>query len=149
MYSNFQEDDMIQHINIDQTTNQNITFGLIGRGILGNNRNLRELSDYTVIIVSDEVMDESVIKDTADVILSRGCKNIAFCGEASEDLRAVFNEKDIDINGYEDFAVMWGIEDVYSLADEVSVCWNEILILCSSMSLVRECQEVLKESAFA
>ncbi len=44
---------------------------------------------------------------------------------------------------------MWGIEDVYSLADEVSVCWNEILILCSSMSLVRECQEVLKESAFA
>ncbi len=140
---------MIQHINIDQTTNQNITFGLIGRGILGNNRNLRELSDYTVIIVSDEVMDESVIKDTADVILSRGCKNIAFCGEASEDLRAVFNEKDIDINGYEDFAVMWGIEDVYSLADEVSVCWNEILILCSSMSLVRECQEVLKESAFA
>ncbi len=140
---------MIQHINIDQTTNQNITFGLIGRGILGNNRNLRDLSDYTVIIVSDEVMDESVIKETADVILTRGCKNIAFCGDASEDLRTVFNEKDTEINGYEDFAVMWGIEDVYSLADEVSVCWNEILILCSSMSLVRECQEVLKESAFA
>ncbi len=140
---------MIQHINIDQTTNQNITFGLIGRRILGNNRNLRDLSDYTVIIVSDEVMDESVIKETADVILTRGCKNIAFCGDASEDLRTVFNEKDTEINGYEDFAVMWGIEDVYSLADEVSVCWNEVLILCSSMSLIRECQEVLKESAFA
>ncbi len=43
---------------------------------------------------------------------------------------------------------MWGIEDIDSLAVEVSTCWNEVLILCSNMSLVRECQESLKEEAF-
>lgn len=136
---------MIQHVYPDLTANQNITFGLIGKGILGSNKNLRDLSNHTVIIVSDEIMDESVIRETADVILTRGCKNVAFCGTASEDLRTVFNEEDLEINGYEDFAVMWGIEDIDSLEDEVSICWNEVLILCSNMSLVRECQESLKE----
>ena len=135
---------MIQHVYPDLTANQNITFGLIGKGILGSNKNLRDLSNHTVIIVSDEIMDESVIRETADVILTRGCKNVAFCGTASEDLRIVFNEEDLEINGYEDFAVMWGIEDIDSLADEVSICWNEVLILCSNMSLVRECQGALK-----
>ncbi len=135
---------MIQHMMTEQTTNQNITFGLIGRGILGSKRNLRDLSNHAVIIVSDEIMDESTIRETADEILSRGCKNVAFCGEAAEDVRAIFNEEDLEINGYEDFAVMWGIEDIDSLAEEVSTCWNEVLILCGNMSLVKECQESLK-----
>lgn len=139
------EDVMIQHINFDYMANQNITFGLIGRGILGSNKSLRDLANHTVIIVSEEIMDESVIRETADVILARGCKNVAFCGEASEDLRSIFDEEDLEINGYEDFAVMWGIEDACSLADEISACWNEVLILCSSMSLVRECREALCE----
>ncbi len=139
---------MIQHVYTDLTANQNIIFGLIGRGTLGNNRNLKDLSKYTVIIVADEIMDESVIRESADVILTRGCKNVAFCGEASEDLRTIFNEEDLEINGYEDFAVMWGIEDTDSLAEEVSVCWNEVLILCSNMSLVRECKESLKEEVW-
>jgi hypothetical protein len=139
---------MIQHINIDYVANQNITFGLIGRGILGNNRNLKDLSDHTVIIVADEIMDESVIRETANVIISRGCKNVAFCGEASEDLRSIFTEEDLEINGYDDFAVMWGIEDIEALSYEVSTCWNEVLILCSSKSIVRECQESLKEVAY-
>ena len=140
---------MIQHVNIDYVANQNIIFGLIGRGIFGSNKNLRDLSNHTVIIVADEIIDESIIRETADVILTRGCKNIAFCSEVSEDLRTIFNEEDLEINGYEDFAVMWGIEDVEDLAEEVSTCWNEVLILCSSMSLVRECQESLKEAAYA
>ncbi len=54
----------------------------------------------------------------------------------------------MEINGYEDFAVMWGIEDTDTLAEEVSTCWNEVLILCSNMSLVRECQELLKEAVY-
>ncbi len=33
---------------------------------------------------------------------------------------------------------------VDSLAEEASNCWNEVLILCGNMSLVRECQESLK-----
>ena len=139
---------MIQHMFTEQLTSQNITYGIVGRGILGSNKSLRTLSNHTVIIVADEIMDESIIRETADVILNRGCKNVAFCGRASEDLRTIFNEEDIEINGYEDFAVMWGIEDIDSLADEVSTCWNEVLILCSSMSLVRECQELLKEAAY-
>ncbi len=138
---------MIQHVNIDFVANQNITFGLIGRGILGSNRSLRDLSNHTVIIVADETMDESVVRETADAVLTRGCKNVAFCGEAAEDLRNIFYEEYLEINGYEDFAVMWGIEDVDSLAEEVSNCWNEVLILCGNMSLVKECQKSLKKTA--
>ena len=62
---------MIQHVNIDFVANQNITFGLIGRGILGSNRSLRDLSDHTVIIVADVTMDESVVRETADAVLTR------------------------------------------------------------------------------
>ena len=138
---------MIRYIDIDYVANQDITFKLIGRGIPGSNRNLKDLSNHTVIIVADEIMDESVIRETADEILTRGCKNVAFCGDASEDIRTIFNEEDLEIN--EDFAVMWGIEDIESFSDEVSNCWNEVLILCSSMSLVRVCQESLKEAAYA
>jgi hypothetical protein len=82
------------------------------------------------------------------VILTRGWKNIALCGDAMEDLRAIFDEEDLEINGYEDFSVMWGIEDVNDLGMEVSSYWNEVLILCGNMSLVRRCQESLKEEAF-
>ena len=140
---------MIHHVNFDYVASQNITYGIIGRGILGSNRNLRNLSNHTVIIACDDIMDESVIRETADVILTRGCKNVAFCGEASEDLRTIFNEEDLEINGYEDFAVMRGIEDIEDLAEEVSTCWNEVLILCSNMSLVKECQESLREAVYA
>ena len=136
---------MIQHMNIDFVASQNITFGIIGKGILGSNRNLRDLSNHTVIVVADELMDESMVKETADAVLSRGCKNVAFCGEAAEDIRNIFYQEDLEINGYEDFAVMWGIEDADSLADEVSTCWNEVLILCDSMAVLRKCQDVLKE----
>ena len=140
---------MIQHVNFDYVASQNITYGIIGRGILGSNRNLRNLSNHTVIIACDDIMDEAVIRETADVILTRGCKNVAFCGEASEDMRTIFNEEDLEINGYEDFAVMRGIEDIEDLAEEVSTCWNEVLILCSNMSLVKECQESLREAVYA
>jgi len=136
---------MIQHVNIDFVANQNITFGLIGRGILGSNRSLRDLSNHTVIIVADETMDESVVRETADAVLTRGCKNVAFCGEASEELRNIFYQEDLEINGYEDFAVMWGIEDVTSLADEVESSWNEVLILCDNMASLRNCQDVLRK----
>lgn len=136
---------MIQHMNIDFVASQNITFGIIGKGILGSNRNLRDLSNHTVIVIADELMDESMVKETADEVLNRGCKNVAFCGEAAEDIRNIFYQEDLEINGYEDFAVMWGIEDADSLADEVSTCWNEVLILCDSMAVLRKCQDVLKE----
>lgn len=136
---------MIQHVNFEYVANQNITFGLIGRGILGSNRSLRDLSNHTVIIVADQIMDKSVVKETATAVLSRGCKNVAFCGEAAEEIRDIFYQEDLEINGYEDFAVMWGIEDADSLADEVSGCWNEVLILCDSMAALRNCQDILKE----
>jgi hypothetical protein len=132
---------MIQHVNFDYVANQNITFGLIGRGMPQRNRNLRDLSNHTVIIVADELMDESVVSEMAATVLTRGCKNVAFCGEAAEELRNIFYQKDMEINGYEDFAVMWGIEDIDSLADEVSTCWNEVLILCDNMATLRNCQE--------
>ena len=140
---------MIQHIYTEDTLNQNISFGIFNRRIFDNRKNLRDLSNHTVIIVTDEIIDETLIKELADVILKKGCKNVAFCGTASDEWQRVFDEADREINGfnditgYEDFAVMWRFEDVESLTDEVYTCWNEVLILCSNMSLIRECQNIL------
>ena len=143
---------MIQHIYTEDTLNQNISFGIFNRRIFDNRKNLRDLSNHTVIIVTDEIIDETLIKELADVILKKGCKNVAFCGTASDEWQRVFDEADREINGfnditgYEDFAVMWRFEDVESLADEVYTCWNEVLILCSNMSLIRECRNILEEA---
>ena len=142
---------MTQYMYTDQIANKNITYGILGRGSLANNKNLRDLSNHTVIIVTDEFMDQSMMRATAEAVLVGGCKNVAFCGEASDEWQALFTEMDQEINGfnditgYEDFAVMWRFEDIDNLLDAVSTCWNEVLILCSSMALVRECQEELKE----
>ena len=143
---------MIQHIYTEDTLNQNISFGIFNRRIFDNRKSLRDLSNHTVIIVTDEIIDETLIKELADVILKKGCKNVAFCGTASDEWQRVFDEADRDINGfnditgYEDFAVMWKFEDIESLVDEVYTCWNEVLILCSNMSLIRECRDILEEA---
>ena len=151
---NIRRDDMIQHIYPEQMTSQNITYGLIGGRISSGKRNFGDLSNNTVIIVIDEIMDETLIRATAHTILSKGCKNVAFCGTASDEWQAIFDEIDREINGfndltgYEDFAVMWRFEDIDSLQDEVSSCWNEVLILCSSMTILRDCQDALREDAW-
>ena len=113
--------------------------------VLADNR-LTELGGWDMDLVGQEM------KELADVILKKSCKNVAFCGTASDEWQRVFDEADREINGfnditgYEDFAVMWRFEDVESLADEVYTCWNEVLILCSNMSLIRECQNILEEA---
>lgn len=140
---------MIQHAYTDFVVNHNITFGLIGRGAAAGRKNMRDLSDCTVIVVADEIQDESSVRATAEMVLSAGCKNVAFCGDAGEDLRYAFEKADREISGfndatgYDDFAVMWGIEDKDALAEEVSACWNEVLILCDSMSILKECRELV------
>ena len=142
---------MIQHTFTNRLSNKNITYGLFGSSILGSKRNLRDLSNHTVIIMTDEAMDEVLIRKTAEKILSRGCKNVAFCGSTSEEWQRIFDETDREINGfndvtgYDDFAVMWRFEDMDMLPDEVSVCWNEVLILCSNKALIRQCRELLED----
>ena len=140
---------MLQHIYPEQITS-NVTYSLIGKRAIAGKR-LHDLSSYTVIIIADELEDEVLIKNIADDILTRGCKNIAFCGEASEEMQDIFDQKDREINGfnditgYEDFAVTRRFEDIEELPDQISSCWNEVLVLCSNMSLIRECQRVVNE----
>ena len=142
---------MIQHTYLDQfTSTQNITYGVLSSGILANNRSLRDLSNHTVIIVADDVTDDSLIRNTAETILRRGCKNVAFTGAAADFCHSIFDDADRDINGfnditgYDDFAVMWNFDGIESLPDEVSTCWNEVLILCENMALLRDCQSAMK-----
>ncbi|WP_026653672.1 hypothetical protein [Butyrivibrio proteoclasticus] len=142
---------MTSYTYIDNIATQNITFAIAGSSISSNKKIPGNLSDYTVIIVSKELTDQSHISEAADTILTRGCKNIAFCGESSQEWRPIFDAKDAslngfnDITGYDDFAVMWGIESIDDLPHEVSTSWNQALILCDNMSTVKACQEVLKE----
>ena len=142
---------MIQHAYLDQfTSTQNITYGVLSSGILANNRSLRDLSNYTVIIVADDATNDALIRNTAETILRRGCKNVAFTGVAADECHSIFEDADRDINGfnditgYDDFAVMWNFDDIEALPDEVSNCWNEVLILCENMALLRDCQSAMK-----
>lgn len=36
-------------------------------------------------------------------------------------------------------------EDIEDLPEEISMCWGNILVLCSNMGLLRECQRVVNE----
>ena len=136
---------------IDTRTNPEITYGIFGSSILVNKKNLRDLSQHTVILVTDEIIDSTLIEELAEVLLNKGCKNVAFCGTCAEEWKQIFDVVDCEINGfnecgeYTDFAVMWTFEDLEKLPEELSMCWNEVLILCSNMALLRECREIVKE----
>ena len=141
---------MLQHIYPEQITS-NVTYSIIRKKAIASKR-LHDLSSHTVIIIADELEDEMLIKNIADDILIRGCKNIAFCGDASEEIQNIFDQEDREINGfndvtgYEDFAVTRRFEDIEQLPDEIEMCWNEVLVICGDMSLLRECQNIIEES---
>lgn len=133
----------------EQTICSNVTYGLLDTKFFANKKSLRDLSGYTVIIVTDEFIDDNLSRAVADLILGRGCKNIMFYGETSEEMQDIFDQEDREINGfnditgYEDFAVTRGFEDLEDLPEEISVCWGEALVLCDNMSLLRECQRIM------
>lgn len=135
----------------EQTICSNVTYGLLGTTVFANKKSLRDLSGHTVIIITDEFVDDNLSRAAADMILRRGCKNIVFCGESSEEMQDIFDQEDREINGfnditgYEDFAVTRRFEDIEELPEEISMCWGDVLVLCSNMSLLRECQRVVNE----
>ena len=137
----------------EQTICSNVTYGLLGTTVFANKKSLRDLSGHTVIIVTDEIVDDTMSRAVADLILRRGCKNIAFCGESSEEMQEIFDQEDREINGfnditgYEDFAITRRFEDITDLPEEISMCWGDVLVLCSNMSLLRECQRVINEES--
>ncbi len=136
------------------TISTNVTYGLLGTTVLNSKKSLRDLSDHTVIIVTDELMDDNLTRAAADMILARGCKNIVFCGESSEEMQDIFDQEDREINGfnditgYEDFAILRRFEDIEDLPEEISMCWGNVLVLCSSMGILRECQRVVNEDRY-
>ena len=138
---------MLQYIYPEQITS-NVTYSLIGKRAISG-RGLHDLSGHNVIIIADELEDETLIKSLAEEILARGCKNIAFCGEASEEVQCIFDQKDREINGfnditgYEDFAVTRRFEDIEQLPEEIEMCWNEVLVLCGDMSLLKRCRSIV------
>ncbi|SFQ35540.1 hypothetical protein SAMN04487928_13734 [Butyrivibrio proteoclasticus] len=60
---------MLQHIYPEQITS-NVTYSLIGKRAIAGKR-LHDLSSYTVIIIADELEDETLIKNIADDKLPR------------------------------------------------------------------------------
>ena len=145
---------MIQFLYPEDTICSNVTFGILGTTIFANKKSLRDLSDYTVIIVADEFIEDNLSRAAADLILRRGCKNIVFCGESSEEMQDIFDPEDREINGfnditgYEDFAVTRKFEDIEELPEEISMCWGNVLVLCSNMSLLRECRKIVSEEVY-
>lgn len=142
---------MTQFLYSEQATNLNVTYGVLGTAAISGKKTLRDLSGHTVIILSDDFVDYSLTRKVAELILIRGCKNIVFCGESSEEMQEIFDQEDREVNGfnditgYEDFAVTRRFEDIEDLPEEIEMCWGEALILCSSMTLLRECQDIMKE----
>lgn len=135
----------------EQTICTNVTYGLLGTTFFSNKKSLRDLSGHTVIIVTDEFIEDNLIRATADLILRRGCKNIVFCGELSDEIQEIFDQEDREINGfnditgYEDFAVTRRFDDLDDLPEEISMCWGQVLVLCNNKPLLRECQRIVSE----
>ena len=135
----------------EQTICSNVTYGLLSTTFFANKKSLRDLSGHTVIIVTDELANDNLSRAAADIILRRGCKNIVFCGESSEEMQDIFDQEDREINGfneitgYEDFAITRRFEYIEDLPEEISMCWGDVLVLCSNMSLLRECQRIVSE----
>ena len=102
-----------------------------------------------MIILADEIIDDNLSRAVADRILENGCKNIVLYGGYSEELQDIFDREDREINGfnditgYEDFAVIRRFEDLDELPDEIEMCGNEVIVLCSDMSLLRESRRLL------
>lgn len=136
----------------EQTGCSNVTYAVLGTAAFTGRKGLNDLSGHTVIIISDDLVDDSVARSVADLVLRRGCKNIVFCGEYSEEMQDIFDQEDREINGfnditgYEDFAVTRRFEDIEDLPEEIEMCWGEVIVLCSSMGLIRECREIVKEA---
>ncbi len=134
----------------DEVISSNVTYGLIGKGIISN-RKLADLSSYTVIIAADEFAETTLMRNIADTVLMNGCKNVTLCGEAAEDWQYIFDQEDREINGfnevtgYEDFAVIKRVEDAADLPEEISMCWNEVIVLCDNMSTLKACQSICRE----
>lgn len=61
-------------------------------------------------------------------------------------MQDIFDQEDREINGfnditgYEDFAILRRFEDIEDLPEEISMCWGNVLVLCSSMGILRERQ---------
>ncbi len=143
---------MTQLLYTDHYLRYNVTYEILGKRAFSSNRNYGDLSGHTVIIITDDMAETTFIRNMADLILTRGCKNIAFCGEASEEWQDIFDRQDRDINGfnditgYEDFAVTRCFEDIEDLPAEIENCWNEVLILCGSRHVMQECREIVEEA---
>ena len=143
---------MMQFLYPEQTSCSNITFGILGNTSLAGKKGLRDLSGHTVIIISNGLVDYTMSRTVADIILGRGCKNIMFCGESSEEIQEIFEQEDREINGfndltgYDDFAVTRRFEDIEDLPEEIEMCWNEVLVLCSNMALLKECRKIVREA---
>ena len=141
---------MTQFLYPEQVTS-NVTYNLIGKRAIAGKR-FRDLSSCTVIIIAEDLEDEALLRNLADEILTRGCKNIVFGGGVSEEMQYIFDQEDREINGfnditgYEDFAVTRRFGDLEQLQEEIEMCWNEVLVLCSDIAILRECQSIVQEN---
>ncbi len=144
---------MTQFLYQEQTISSNVTYGILGHANLLGEKKFRDMSGYTVIIVSDDFVDDNSVRNVADIILKRGCKNIAFCGESSELIQEIVDQEDREVNGYndvtgyDDFAVTRKFEDIEDLSEEIEMCWGEVLILCTDIRILRECQDIVRGAA--
>lgn len=143
---------MTQMLYTDNYLRYNVTYEILGKRSFYNNKNYGDMSGYTVILITDDMAENTFIRNMADLILTRGCKNIVFCGENSEEWQDIFDLEDQEINGfndmtgYEDFAVTRKFEDLEDLPDEIESCWNDVLIICGNRQIMLDCREILEEA---
>ncbi len=142
---------MTQFLYPEHTICSNVTYSILGRTLCAGRKNMRDLSGCTVIIITNEIVDDNLSRALADQILNGGCKNIVLSGECSEEMQAIFEQEDREINGfndvtgYEDFAVIKRFEDLDELPEEIEMCWNEVIVLCSDRALLKECRRIVEE----
>ena len=124
----------------------NIRFGTFDLDIIGINY---ELNDFTVIVVSTENVSEKVISQYAREMITKGCRSFAFCGYSSDHWHRIFDEVDIEINNESDeVSLTWEIDSINVLPDELGICKENALILCTNYETVRIVHSAIVEQGY-
>lgn len=119
----------------------NIRFGTFKMDIKEDGSRMDSFT--SILLISNEVSEEE-IRAYAKTLISRGCRDFAFCGLNANKWHTIFDEVDISITkSKEDYATTWSIETLDEVPDSLCICKENVFIYCSDYELVRKCHSVI------
>ncbi len=124
----------------------NIRFGIIERDI---NEDGCRMGDFTSVFIVPKDVSEETIRLYAEILIGKGCRDFAFCGEDSDRWHNLFDDVDIQMsNCQEDYSDTWSINSIGDLPDELNICNENVFVFCEDETTVRKCHTVIVDAGY-